>query len=112
MARLSVAGGSTAPWLSALALAWVLAQPLGAQAEAQPQARAPSVLVAIYAKPADRPRLRVALAHRQAARLAAWRKEGVLSGYRLLFTRYADAGVWDALEVLTFRDEAALARWN
>jgi hypothetical protein len=112
MARLFPAGGSTAPWLLALSLACALAQPPGARAQGQPQADAPSLVVAIYTKPADRPRLRGALAHRQAARLAAWRKQGVLSAYRLLFTRYADAGVWDALEVLTFRDEAALARWN
>jgi len=112
MTRLRSAGGLTAPWLSALAVAWALAQPLGAQAQVQVPHHAPSLVVAVYAKPADRARLRGALARRQAARLAAWRKLGVLSGYRLLFTRYADAGVWDALEVLNFRDETALARWS
>lgn len=72
----------------------------------------PALVVALYARPADRPALRRELAEAQAARLAAWRTQGLISGYRLLFTRYADAGVWDGLEVLTFKDEAALSRWS
>jgi hypothetical protein len=76
------------------------------------ESAAPSLVVAVFAKPADRPALRTALAKQQAGRLSAWRRQGLISGYRLLFTRYADAAVWDGLELLTFRDEAALARWN
>lgn len=78
----------------------------------QPGSGGPALVVALYAKPAERPALRQALVSEQARRLAAWREQGLLSGYRLLFTRYADAGIWDALEVLHFKDEQALARWS
>jgi hypothetical protein len=79
---------------------------------AEPATASPTLVVALYARPADRPALRRELAEAQAARLAAWRAQGLISGYRLLFTRYADAGVWDGLEVLTFEDQAALSRWS
>lgn len=71
----------------------------------------PELVIALYAKPADRVALRTALAA-QAARLRRWKAEGVLSGYRLMFTRYADTGTWDAMEQLDFADVSALARWN
>ncbi|MEO5494987.1 MAG: hypothetical protein ABIR08_13285 [Sphingomonas sp.] len=70
-----------------------------------------TLVIALYAKPADRTALRSALAS-QAERLRRWKGEGVLAGYRLMFTRYADTGMWDALEQLRFADAAALARWK
>jgi hypothetical protein len=75
-------------------------------------ARQPTLVVALSTEPSQRSALRGVLSGEQAGRLEAWRRQGLLAGYRLLFTRYADTGVWDGLEVLTFRDEAALARWN
>jgi hypothetical protein len=72
----------------------------------------PTLIVAIHARPADRPALEAALKTSQAARLQALKEQGALAGYRLLFSRYADAGVWDGLEVLSFSDEASLARWR
>ncbi|MDH7974451.1 hypothetical protein QH494_19860 [Sphingomonas sp. AR_OL41] len=71
-----------------------------------------SLIIALYAKPADRVALRNLLEHGQADRLRRWKADGVLAGYRLIFTRYADTGMWDAMEQLTFADDAALARWN
>ncbi|OOG55003.1 hypothetical protein B0E47_09245 [Rhodanobacter sp. B05] len=48
----------------------------------------------------------------QATRLRKWKEHGLLAGYRLLASRYADDGQWDVMEILDFRDDAALARWN
>ncbi|MDB5673292.1 MAG: hypothetical protein JWM65_274 [Sphingomonas bacterium] len=73
---------------------------------------APTLVIALYARPADRAALRGALESGQVARLRRWKAEGVIAGYRLMFTRYADSGVWDAMEQLRFADEAALARWR
>lgn len=72
----------------------------------------PSLVIALYAKPADRAALRSALEAGQAERLRRWKADGVLAHYRLMFTRYADSGMWDAMEQLTFADTAALARWT
>ena len=83
-------------------------------ATAQPVSPAPgdSLAVELYARPADRAELLRAIAATQPARLAAWRAAGLVTGYRLLFARYADDGVWDALELLTFRNAEARARWT
>jgi hypothetical protein len=72
----------------------------------------PILIIALYAKPADRVALRSALEAGQAERLRRWKADGVLTSYRLMFTRYADTGVWDAMEELTFADTAALRRWR
>jgi hypothetical protein len=72
----------------------------------------PTLVIALYAKPADRAALRSALETGQAARLRRWKADGVVTGYRLMFTRYADTGMWDAMEQLSFADDAALARWR
>lgn len=72
----------------------------------------PTLVIALYAKPADRAALRGALETAQAERLRRWKAEGVITGYRLMFTRFADTGTWDAMEQLTFANDAALARWR
>jgi hypothetical protein len=72
----------------------------------------PSLIIAVYAKPADRAALRSALEAGHVERLRRWKADGVLTHYRLMFARYADTGMWDAMEQLTFADAASLARWN
>lgn len=72
----------------------------------------PTLVIALHVKPTDRPALRRQLQARQIVRLEAWRKQGVLAGYRLLFTRHVDSASWDALELLSFSDAAMQARWN
>lgn len=72
----------------------------------------PALVVAIYAKPGDRTALRRGMEGVQAAALRSWKARGLLTGYRLLFARYPDRGGWDALEVLRFADDGALARWR
>lgn len=72
----------------------------------------PVLVVALHARPVDRPALKRAIETVQSSALKNWRSEGMLAGYRLLFSRYPDAGQWDALELLRFKDEAALATWR
>jgi hypothetical protein len=72
----------------------------------------PALVVAVYAKPGDRPALRRAVEGPQAAALRAWKARGLVTGYRLLFARYPDRAGWDALETLRFADDNALARWR
>lgn len=72
----------------------------------------PALVVAVSVKPADRPALRRAIEMVQAPALRAWKARGLVTGYRLLFARYADRGGWDAMEVLQFADDASLARWR
>lgn len=73
---------------------------------------APVLTLAFKVKPADRPAFRKIVTDVQAERLRQWKEHGLLAGYRLLAARYADNGQWDVMEVLEFRDDAALARWN
>lgn len=77
-----------------------------------PAAAPPALVVTLRARPADRPALRQAVEKVQAAALKRWRASGLLTGYRLLFARYPDAGQWDVLELLRFKDDSALARWR
>ena len=86
-----------------------LALALGAAADAKD---APTLMVAFYVKPAARAGFRSALASAQSAVLHKWRARGRLSGFELMFSRYADRGAWDAMEVLHFPDDAALAAWR
>ncbi len=76
------------------------------------EAASPSLVAALHARPVDRPALKRAVGTIQTAALKAWRAEGMLTGYRLLFARYPDSGQWDVLEILRFKDETALARWR
>lgn len=77
-------------------------------ASAQPT----TLVVQIYARPADRPALRNAFEREQSPALGAWHAKGLLSHYQLYFSRYPDSGVWDAMEVLTFPDARAETAWR
>ncbi|MDE2306290.1 MAG: hypothetical protein KGL34_12065 [Gammaproteobacteria bacterium] len=81
-------------------------------AAAADPADAPTLVVALHVRPQDRPRLRAVLRGRQEAALSHWQVDGRLSGYELLYSRYADRRSWDALEVLHFPSDAALAFWR
>ena len=99
------------------AFAWIFATiavvvGAGAAAAAGATPAAPTLVLSLYSKPAERVALRAALASAQAAALHRFRQSGLLSGYSLLFSRYADRDTWDAMEVLHFPNEAALASWR
>ena len=93
-------------------LALALAGMTGSAAAATPLPAAPTLVLSLYAKPAERAALRAALVGVQAGALRRLRSKGLLSGYSLLFSRYADRDSWDAMEVLHFPNETALAAWR
>lgn len=72
----------------------------------------PGLIMTLRAVPGERLALRSALTQRTVPQLEAWKKSGLLSNYSLIFSRYANTGDWDAMTVLTFANEAALARWK
>lgn len=75
-------------------------------------AAAPCVTIAMTARPQDRTALLADVKGPQRALMRSWRTSGLVAGYHLLFTRAPDKGVWDAMVTLTFRDDAAQARWR
>jgi hypothetical protein len=86
---------------------------LGAAQAADTHADGPLSLIVTYqTSPANRAALRQELQGAGVRRFQHWKDEGVLSGYRLLFGRYADSGNLDAIAVLAFPDYAALERWT
>ena len=84
----------------------------GAASIATDAAAAPCLTVAMTARPQDRAALLADMTGPQRALLSRWHKAGLIAGSRLLFTRAADTGVWDAMVILTFADDAAQARWR
>jgi hypothetical protein len=75
-------------------------------------AESPSLVVAFFAKAADRSALRRTIEQSEEPKLRELRSQGLLSAYELLFARYPDRNSWDAMEVLHFKDDAAMARWR
>ena len=75
-------------------------------------ADAPALVVAFFAKPENRASLQQLMRTAEAEKLRSWRAQGLVSGYDLLFARYPDRSVWDAMEVLRFPDDAAITRWR
>jgi hypothetical protein len=75
-------------------------------------ARPPTLVFALYAKPAARPQLRQLIDSSEREKLRQWRARALVSGYELLFARYPDRSGWDAMEVLHFSNDAAMARWR
>jgi hypothetical protein len=72
----------------------------------------PVLIITVSVRPGDRAALRADMANAQAPRLDRFREAGLISGYRLLFSRYADGDSWDALEELRFPSAAAMSRWT
>ncbi len=87
----------------ALALAALLALPAAASEDAA------TLIVALQASPPNRAAFRRELEDSGARQLQRWKDEGALQAYRLLFSRHLDSRAWDAMAVLTLKDEA---RWK
>ena len=75
-------------------------------------AETPALVIALYAKPNDRPLLQREVETVEAPKLRSWQSQGLVAGYDLLFARYPDRNGWDALEVIRFGNDAAMARWR
>lgn len=69
------------------------------------------LLIAYRTQPSDRPAFRAYLATREAALLRKLERQGVLSGYRILFNPFVQPRTWDAMVVLSFNRFTATRRW-
>jgi hypothetical protein len=97
--------------LSILALPLVLLAPLAAQDN--PMDTGPTSLVIQYhCSPSRRAQLRLAMSTSGLVRFEQWRTNGILSAYRILFSRYADTDYWDMLALLSFRKYDDVRRWG
>jgi hypothetical protein len=96
----------------ATAIALGLAGNCFAAGEAAPADSTPALVISYQTSPSSRPRFLQLLTGEQSKRLARWRKDGVLERYQLLVNRYTDAGAWDAMAILTFKDSEQLSRWH
>ncbi|HJV61037.1 MAG TPA: hypothetical protein VJ743_08810 [Albitalea sp.] len=72
----------------------------------------PSLMITYRVTPAQRVVLQQELQKLAAGELRRRQADGMLTGYRLLFSRYADAQGWDAMALLTFRNDHELGRWK
>lgn len=72
----------------------------------------PSLVVAYHVAPANRPAFRHELETTGLRQFQRWKNEGILSSYRILFSRYADSDNWDAMAVLGFSSVADVERWK
>lgn len=95
--------------VSLLAVA-ILTAPALARAEA---AEGPRSLLITYrtAAPAARPAFRAYLASQEAAKLAEWKRQGVIQGFQILFNPFQSEETWDAMVVLRFAKFADTAKW-
>jgi hypothetical protein len=74
---------------------------------------APKALIMTYkCAPAQRPALQEYMSRIGLKQLELWKKSGILSGYRVLFSRYVDSGSWDMMTILSFPDSTSLSRWK
>jgi hypothetical protein len=73
----------------------------------------PRTLIFTYkCTPAQRLALRGYMSHGGLKQLEQWKNNGILSGYRVLFSRYVDNDNWDMMTLLSFADSTALSRWR
>jgi hypothetical protein len=69
------------------------------------------LLIAYRTEPAERPAFRAYLAGHEAALLRKLQRQGVLSGYQILFNPFVQPRTWDAMLVLSFSHFTDTRRW-
>ncbi len=100
-------------WLASLLMmapAMMVSSPASAQADHHADGPR-SLLITYRAEPAKRPAFRQFLAHEEMAQLAAWKRQGVIAGYQILFKPVVTEDTWDAMLVLRFEHFADTAKW-
>jgi hypothetical protein len=71
-----------------------------------------SLVIAYRVKPEGRVALRKFMEKGGVARFEAWKKQGVLKDYHILFNSYLDFETYDMLSFLTFNDFPGVAKWK
>ncbi len=97
--------------LSKLALPLLILAPLAAQDDLMDTGPM-SLIIQYHCVPSRRPQLRQAMNSSGLANFEHWRTTGILTGYRVLFSRYADTDHWDMLALLSFRKYDDVLRWG
>jgi hypothetical protein len=72
----------------------------------------PSLMISYRVTPAQRVVLQQEMRKLAAGELRQRQAAGMLTSYRVLFSRYADAEGWDAMALLTFKNDTELGRWK
>ncbi len=88
---------------------------LAAQAApaADPTAAGTTALVLEYhASPVNRLALRQFMQSEGLPQLGRWKADGLLSGYKVLFSRWTDNQNWDMLILLNFPNAATMSKWR
>ncbi|MFP3643438.1 hypothetical protein [Paraburkholderia sp. SIMBA_054] len=101
------------PWLFLIPVALCMAS--GAQAGDSGTGQSGdslSLIITYHTAPANRPALRHELVRVTVPRLRRWQEEGHITRYRVLFSRFADDGNWDAMALLTFSNASEVAHWK
>jgi DNA-binding Lrp family transcriptional regulator len=92
-------------------LAVALIVTASAVAQSPPTTGPTHILSAYRSEPANRPAFRTYLQRDMLARLEKLKREGVLSGYQILFNPFTTAYTWDAMTILRFANYADTLRW-
>ena len=71
-----------------------------------------TLLIAYRCKPENRVALREHMLSVGLANFEKWKKQGILSEYRILWKSYLDSETYDMLFLLTFNNYSDVARWN
>lgn len=78
-----------------------------------PRAAAPlQLVITARVAPDQRLTLRRVMQTEGLARYADLKADGILSDYRIFFSRYVDTENWDMMSLLSFPDEAAAQHWK
>ena len=97
--------------LSMLALPMLILAPLGAQDDFLDTGPM-SLVIQYHCAPYRRAQLRQAMTGNGLATFEQAKTHGILSGYRVLFSRYADTEHWDMQALLSFRKYDDVVRWG
>lgn len=71
-----------------------------------------SLVIQYHCAPSRRAQLRQAMTDGGLLHFEQAKTNGILSGYRVLFSRYADTDHWDMLALLSFRKYDDVVRWG
>ena len=70
-----------------------------------------TLLIQYRCAPAHRTQLRQAMLETGLRQFEAWKVDGLLAGYHILFSRYVDTHNWDMLALIQFSTFADVAKW-
>ncbi len=86
---------------------------LAATAQQDPRETGPTTLVIQYrCPPNNRVQLRQFMRDQGLKQLESWKRNSILAGYRVLFSRYVDTNNWDMAAILSFSMYDNVVKWR